>query len=166
MRFADIPAGAAVFVDSNTIIYHFISHPSYGPSCTTLLERIERKEIEGWTSPHVLAEVAHRLMTIEACLVFGWSYQGIATRLRRHPMEVQQLVRSQQAMAQIVTLGFREMSIENRHVVEAGAVSCQHGLLTNDALLVALMRDHGLVNLASKDADFDRIPAITRFAPT
>jgi len=78
MTFADLPAGAAVFLDANTFVYHFIADPSYGAACTSLLERLERQEIEGWTSPHILAEVSHRLMTIEACAMFGWPYQGIA----------------------------------------------------------------------------------------
>jgi predicted nucleic acid-binding protein len=30
---------------------------------------------------------------------------------------------------------------------------------------VALMRANGLTHLASNDADFDRVPGITRFAP-
>jgi len=37
--------------------------------------------------------------------------------------------------------------------------------LSGDALVVAVMREHGLVNLASNDADFDRVPGLTRFAP-
>jgi predicted nucleic acid-binding protein len=38
-------------------------------------------------------------------------------------------------------------------------------LLSNDALIIALMQQHGLNKLASGDADFDRVPSITRFAP-
>jgi predicted nucleic acid-binding protein len=38
-------------------------------------------------------------------------------------------------------------------------------LLTNDALIVVLMQDHGLTALASLDADFDRVPGLTRYAP-
>ena len=34
-----------------------------------------------------------------------------------------------------------------------------------DALAVAVMRGHGLTLLASHDADFDRVPGITRYAP-
>jgi predicted nucleic acid-binding protein len=41
----------------------------------------------------------------------------------------------------------------------------QTGLLLNDAFLVAVMQDRGLTALASNDADFDRAPGITRFAP-
>ena len=39
------------------------------------------------------------------------------------------------------------------------------GLLSNDALLVAVMRHHDLNRLASHDADFDRVPGLMRYAP-
>jgi hypothetical protein len=57
MTFTDVPAGVAVFVDANTLIYHFTNHPKYGPACTALVERIEQKEITGFTSSHCLADV-------------------------------------------------------------------------------------------------------------
>ena len=38
-------------------------------------------------------------------------------------------------------------------------------MLTNDALIVALMQANGLTSLASNDPDFDRVPGITRYAP-
>jgi predicted nucleic acid-binding protein len=41
----------------------------------------------------------------------------------------------------------------------------RHELLTGDALIVAVMQEHGLTNLASNDADFDRVPGLTRYAP-
>jgi predicted nucleic acid-binding protein len=44
-------------------------------------------------------------------------------------------------------------------------VSQQHGLFANDALIVAVMQQHGLTNMASNDADFDRVPGLIRFAP-
>jgi predicted nucleic acid-binding protein len=71
MTFADLPAGASVFLDANTLIYHFEPHPQFGPACTKLVERIENQELEGFTSTHVLAEMTHRLMTLEACATFG-----------------------------------------------------------------------------------------------
>ena len=46
MTFADIPSGAAVFMDANSIIYHFISDPAYGTGSTKLLERLEFNDIE------------------------------------------------------------------------------------------------------------------------
>ena len=50
-------------------------------------------------------------------------------------------------------------------IVRATDFSRLHGLLTNDALIVAIMQDHGLTQLASNDADFDHVSGITRFGP-
>ena len=47
----------------------------------------------------------------------------------------------------------------------AADVSQQTGLLSNDALLIAVMQTNGLTNLASHDSDFDRVPGLTRYAP-
>jgi predicted nucleic acid-binding protein len=50
-------------------------------------------------------------------------------------------------------------------IVEAATLSGQFGLLTNDALIVALMRRHGLTNLVTNDDDFDAIPGLTVWKP-
>ena len=105
MTFADIPSGAAVFIDANSIIYHFISEPTYGAASTKLLERLEFNDIEGWITPHILAEASHRLMTLEACSLFGWPYQGIASRLQKHPQHFARLTRFRQALHDINRLG-------------------------------------------------------------
>jgi predicted nucleic acid-binding protein len=47
----------------------------------------------------------------------------------------------------------------------AAALSQQIGLLTNDALIVAVMQAHGLSRVASNDSDFDRVPGLMRYAP-
>jgi len=110
MTFTDIPPGESVFVDANTLVYHFVPDPDFGPPCRDLLERFGRQELIGFTSAHVLSNVAHRIMTLEA-------------------------------------------------------IDQQVGLLSGDALVVAVMRGHGLSSLASHDADFDRVPGLTRYSP-
>jgi predicted nucleic acid-binding protein len=47
----------------------------------------------------------------------------------------------------------------------AAGLNQQFGLLSNDALIVAVMQANGLTNLASNDADFDRVPGIIRYDP-
>jgi hypothetical protein len=37
MIFTDLAAGDAVFVDANTLTYHFQPHLVWGPSCSALL---------------------------------------------------------------------------------------------------------------------------------
>lgn len=164
MSFMDIPNGTDVFVDANIFVYAYAPDPQFGPPSEQLLERIEHNELRGFTSSHVLSDVAHRLMSLEACTVFGWPFAGIAQRLKRHPGEVQQLGRYRQAITAIIAIGVQIVPAF-AHYSSAASISKQHGLLTNDALVVALMGEHGLLQLASHDADFDGLPGITRFAP-
>src|SRR6516225_2617025 len=102
MTFADLVAGDGVFVDANVLTYHFQPHPLWGPACSDLLLRIESRELAGFTSTHVLSEVSHRLMTIQASALFGWPFSGIGNRLRTHPGQVQQLTAFRQALDRIL----------------------------------------------------------------
>jgi predicted nucleic acid-binding protein len=165
MTFADLLAGDAVLVDANTFVYQFSADPILGPPCNQLLQRIENQELLGFTSVHLLGEVAHKMMTVEANRVFGWPFAGMANRLRRHPAEVQQLTLFRLCIDQVAQSRVQVLAPPLSVLVDATTVSQQTGLLINDALIVALMRHQGLTRLASHDADFDRVPGITRYAP-
>jgi predicted nucleic acid-binding protein len=166
MNFGAIPKGTAVFVDSNTFIYAFGPDPLYGPPSEQFLERIENQELTGFTSAHVLSDVAHRLMALEAITVLGWPPKGIAPRMKRHPADVQTLTRYRQAIDDISAIGVQIIPVYGAQVSQAADLSRQFGLLSSDALIVSVMRQHSLTDLASLDADFDRIPGITRYTPT
>jgi predicted nucleic acid-binding protein len=165
MIYADLPAGATVFLDASVFIHHFEPNVLYGPAATEFLERIENQEISGITATHILSEVAHRLMTLEAMQAFGWKSAGIALRLRNHPAQVKTLKRFRQAIREIPLFGVRILTIDPTWLDPAAEISQHTGLLHNDALLIAVMRVHGLTNLASADPDFDRVPGITRYGP-
>ncbi len=165
MTFADLTAGDAVFLDANIFVYHFGSDPTVGPACGQLVQRIENHEIQGFTSTHILTEAAHRLMTVEASTLFGWPFAGIAYRLQKHPTEVQKLTTFRQALETVVQSKIRVLTISQADMLAAAALSQQVGLLSNDALVMAVMQTHGLTKLASADRDFDRVPGITRYGP-
>jgi len=165
MTFGQVPAAAAVFLDANTLVYHFTSHPTFGPACTQLVKRIEHQHLTGFISTHVLSEIAHRLMTLEAVDRFGWPPTGIAARLRKHHVEIPKLTLHVQAVAQIPLMGIQAVAITPPPVEAATLASQQFELLTGDALVVAVMQAHGLAHLASNDADFDRVPGLTRYEP-
>jgi len=136
-----------------------------GPPCSELLQRIENQELRGFTSVHLLAEVVHKLMTIEANALFGWPMAGLANRLRRHPGEVQKLNAFRVALDDISQSRMQVLDVPLATLHRAAAICRQTGLLINDALIVGLMQQNGLTRLASHDADFDRVPGLTRFAP-
>jgi predicted nucleic acid-binding protein len=165
MTFEDIPTGSAIFVDTNSLVYAFNSDPHYGPACERLLQRIDNQELHASTSAHVVAEMAHRLMTLEAAGIIGRSPSGLAHWLKRHPTEVQRLARYRQVIDELTLIGVQVLPVTGPQVSLAADISSQYGLLINDAVVVVVMRDHGLTLLASHDADFDRVPGITRYAP-
>jgi predicted nucleic acid-binding protein len=82
MTFASIPAGSAIFLDANILVYHLAAHPTLGQACTNLV------------------------------------------------------------------------------------ISQQRQLLSNDALIIAVMQKNGLNQLASHDKAFGKVPGITRFDPS
>ena len=104
-------------------------------------------------------------MTIEANALFGWPMAGMANRLRRHPAEVQKLNAFRVALDQISQSRMQVLDVPLATLQRGAAICRQTGLLINDALIVALMQQNGLTRLASHDADFDRVPGLTRFAP-
>ncbi len=165
MTFRDIPPGESVFVDANTLVYHFAADAQYGPASTEFVGRIERGEILAFCSSHVVSDLAHRLMTIEAILMFGWPIPGIAQRLRRNHAQIAQLARFPQVVEQLPQSNLQVLPVAWADIATATATSQKYELLSGDALIVTLMEQHGLVNLASNDADFDRVSWLKRFSP-
>jgi len=162
MIFADIPDATSIFVDANAFVYALAPDPQFGPPAGQLLERVERGDLLGFTSSHCLSDAAHRLMCLEACATFQWPFAGIANRLKHHAAQIQQLNKYRQAMDAVVRIGMQTIVTSAHHVLLATAISQQYGLLSGDALIVVLMQESGLAHVASNDADFDRVPGITR----
>ncbi len=165
MIFADLVAGESVFVDANVLIYHFGPHPAFGMACNQLVQRITNQELRGFTSTHMLGEVAHALMIVEAMSLPGWTLGKLKQRLRQQPNVLQNLTRFRMAVETILQSTLQILTITPSLLGTAALLSQQHGLLTNDALIVAVMQAHGLANLASHDTDFDRVPGLTRYGP-
>ena len=104
-------------------------------------------------------------MVVEALTLPGWAVSNAPKRLKKQPGTVQQLSRFQQAVEDIFQSRLQVLATPPNLMLQAAQLSRQFGLLTNDALTVAIMQDHGLTHLASHDGDFDRVPGITRYAP-
>lgn len=164
MTFADLSAGESIFLDANPLVYHFAPDPLFGPACNQLVARAGNGDILAFTSTHVLSEVAHHLMTLEASALFGWTSKVVG-HLKQQPSAIQKLTTFRQAIENTPQLSIQVLTVPTGLIATAAAISQQCGLLSNDALIVALMQANGLNHLASNDADFDRVPGLTRYAP-
>jgi predicted nucleic acid-binding protein len=164
MTFADLQSGESIFLDANTLVYYFAPFPVLGPYCSKLIERVVNGDVSAFTSTHILSEIAHRLMVIEASQRFGWKSK-IVNHLKRQPAELQKLITFREAIEKVPQLGIQLITIPTGLVATATLASVQYGLLSNDALIAAVMQANNLTNIASNDTDFDRVPWITRYAP-
>jgi hypothetical protein len=94
MTFLHIPTNAAVMIDANIFIYFFTPHAVFGPPCQMLMDRITKyQDFLAYTSTHIVSEVSHQLMALEASQVLSWPLGGITRRLAQHSAEIKKLTR-------------------------------------------------------------------------
>jgi predicted nucleic acid-binding protein len=161
---AALPSGSRVFIDANIFIYHFTQTPLTG-ACTKLLQRVEVGDIEGITSVVTLAEVAHRLMILEAIQVHGFSSRMAVRKLKENPVLVQQLSRYRVVTETVPAFNVVVETINSTHLRTAQDLSATIGILTNDSLTAAVMQSLAITDIASNDPDFSLVPALTVWQP-
>jgi predicted nucleic acid-binding protein len=131
-----------------------------------LMDRITKyQDFFAYTSTHIVSEVSHQLMALEASQVLSWPLGGITRRLAQHPAEIKKLTRFRQAIDEIPRLGIEVLPVERHLLPLAASLSQLHGLLTNDAITLAAMQDQTIIHIASNDTDFDRAPGLKRYEP-
>ena len=114
----------------------------------------------------VLGEVAHRLMAVEAVAKGLVSGKDVVKRLRARPDLVRRLHVYQEQVERIPLMGVDVISVEPGAVLRSADVRRRHGLLVNDSLVVAVAQAAGVENLASVDADFDRVKELKVYRPS
>ena len=162
MKLEDLPSGARVFVDANILIYHFAG---LSLECRAFLQRCEARQVEAFTGVHILLEITHRLMVLEALqkgLITGGQP---ARKLKEQPEIIKSLRAYNQSVRQIPRLRIRVRTITSAIVRASEAIRVQEGLMTNDSVTVALMRKMGLIDIATADADFDNVSHIRVYQP-
>lgn len=130
-----------------------------------MLERIERGDVEGAVSTAVLAEVTHRLMLAEA-LSRGFVEPGnLVAKLRARPGVVRRLELYQEQVDRIPLLGVdvAALDLATFHRSRQGRV--EHGLLTNDSLVLAAARELEAGAIATADRDFRRVASPVVYFP-
>ena len=158
-----VPPASRVFVDSTVFIYHATGA---SPQCRAFLERCEAGAITGVTSVIVLAEVAHRLMAVEAVAKGLVSGKDVVKKLRARPALIRRLHVYQEQVERIPLMGFDVISLELGGVLRSADVRRRYGLLVNDSLVVAAAQAAGVENLASADADFDQVKELKVYRPS
>ena len=162
MTLAELLDSGSVFIDANIFIYHFGGR---SPECKTFLERCARRELLGYTSTPILAEVLHRLMIAEAIAKGLVTAKTAVRKLGESPEPVKQLVQYQEDVDKIFQMNLTIFALTPEIVRLSAEVRKNEGLLTNDSLVVACMRAQGLTKVATANGDFDKVSGITVYKP-
>ena len=161
----ELPTGSPCFIDTNVLYFHFVRVTGVSEHCTNLLRRVEAGELTAHAAPHVLADAVHKVMLYEAAVRFERARPGLTGWLESDPERVKELRWHREAAADLFALPFRLLQPTLDDLRAAVAITAETGLLTNDALIVALMRRHGILDLATNDADFLRVPGLRVWMP-
>jgi predicted nucleic acid-binding protein len=160
-RLPDIPAGRDVFIDANILI-HAIAKRS--AQCHEFLVRCSKEEVFGVCLLETINNATHLLMLAEA-VEKRLIEKPLAKQLKRKPEVVRSLTDYWEGTERLLRLNLTLVPISEQTVREAQSDRVSAGLLTNDSMIVAEMRNLGIQALASHDQDFERVTGIELFSP-
>jgi predicted nucleic acid-binding protein len=159
-----IPAGSDVLIDANVFIYGLTAQSA---QCKAFLERCSREEVTGISLYEILHETTHKFMIAEARAkgLFAGPEKG-AKYLSRHPEEVKLLADYWVNTLKLLALNVILLPMEQSVLQVAQAERVAAGLLTNDSIIVAAMREYGISQIATNDNMFDTVAGVSVFSPT
>lgn len=163
MTFDQLQPGDDVFLDANIFIYYYLGSSQ---QCRLLLDQCRQNLLRGHTATFILAEVVHRLMMIEAVEMQLATPGKVVKQLREKPQIIAQLSKYSAAIPQIKAMNIAIVPLTLTMLETSAAIRLQHGLLTNDSLLVAAMQELNLQKLATLDQDFARVSGLLVYQPT
>ncbi len=162
MRLNDLQNNEIVLIDANIIIYALSGKSE---QCIHLIRRIAAGDVTGVIGAPAVAEVAHRLMVAEA-RENGWISEANPTKqLSKNPERVKRLFRYEQAITSLLATGIRFEPVEKEDFIAAMKIGRQYGLLTNDALLLAVGERLRIQAIATADTAFAPVRGVVMYSP-
>lgn len=161
----DLPSGASCFIDANILGYASIDVVPFTAPCRALLARVAAGEVFAFTSAGTVADALFKTMTVEIAHRFVAPGAKVLPFLQKHPEVIAKLSHYPRAVEGLARLPLQLLAVDWETIKAGVQTSIQHDLLTNDAIIVALMRRHELTHLVTNDDDFDRVSGLTVWKP-
>jgi len=157
-----------VFIDAIIFTYLLTGHPTYGRSCQKLLEKVEGGTIEAFISPLVIDEVSYVLMvqtarrtgspndarSMKKAMLYAWQDCLVPVREFHGYLDV------------LISKGhLKVLSLD--YSISKIALECasEYRLLPRDALHTACCKAFGITEMATNDADFERVGFLNLWKP-
>jgi predicted nucleic acid-binding protein len=162
MNLDRISGGDTILLDANISLYAIRQESA---QCERFLTRCAKGELHGVMPGHVLAEIMHQLMIAEA-RDNQWIKGGNpAKQLAFLPERVRALNRYEELVRDILGMGLQIEPVIQEDFITAMAIQRRAGLLTNDALLVAVGERIRVTSIASADKAFADVQGLLLYSP-
>jgi predicted nucleic acid-binding protein len=163
MKLAKIPDGEWVAIDTNILIY---ANQGQSADCIEFLRRCASGALQGLVPLPMVAELVHALMLIEARENKWIGRQNPSRALASRPDLVRRLARYETQVREFFGMGLRIEPALAADILEALRIQREAGLLTNDALLLAVARRLNCSVIASADKRITSAPGFSVYAPS
>jgi len=162
MKLTGIQDGEWVVIDTNILVY---ANQQKSQECVQLMKRCSLREVRGIVPMPMVAELVHTLMLIEA-RENGWIERSNPARaLSEHPEQVRRLARYENEVREFLGIGMRIEPATPVDILETLSIQREFGLLTNDALLLAIARRLNCSAIATADAAFRAVQGFVVYQP-
>ena len=162
MNLLQIPSEQPVIIDANILVY---ANQRVSNQCIKLLEKCSNNEAYGILPVHILAEVMHVLMLAEAKDLGLVKGANTARQLSENPRKIKALNRYESLIRDLLAIGLQLESLQREDFLTAMHLQREHGLLTNDALFLAIALRLRVTSIISADSAFKNIPGIIQYSP-
>lgn len=162
MKLTEIRTGEWIVIDTNILVY---ANQQKCEECIQLLRRCAMREVRGIVPMPMVAELVHTLMLIEA-RENGWIERSNPARtLSERPELVRRLARYENQVREFLGMGLRIEPATPADVLETLTIQREFGLLTNDALLLAIAKRLNCSAVATADKTFGSVKGFVVYQP-
>lgn len=162
MNLLQIPQQQPIIIDTNIFVY---AAQRNSQQCIKLLEKCASDDIFGILPTHILAELTHVLMLAEARDLGLIKGTNPAKQLSENPNKVKALNRYETLVRDLLSIGLKLESLQREDFITAMSLQRQYGLLTNDALFLAVAVRLRVTAVVSADSVFKNIQGIFLYSP-
>ncbi|MBK6914967.1 MAG: type II toxin-antitoxin system VapC family toxin [Ignavibacteriales bacterium] len=162
MNLLQIPQQQPVIIDTNIFVY---AAQRDSKQCIKLLEKCATDEMFGILPTHILAELTHVLLLAEARDLGLIKGSNPAKQLSENPNKIKALNRYEVLIRDLLSIGLKLESLQREDFLTAMSLQRQYGLLTNDALFLAVAIRLRVTAVVSADSVFKNIQGIFLYSP-
>jgi len=163
MHISELEEGS-VFLDTNILLYAYTS-TRFSPSCETLLEKVQAREITGYVNSTVIDEFFHKALLTQMYIERHLSLREAIVFIKEHP-EILNATTTPYTMTREVLEDYDLRVLETSSILnETLMISQQYGLLFSDALHAASARMNNIDYFVTNDRDFHRVDFLTLVHP-